>query len=137
MLPAFAARPNADPAVAQRHQASLAAAEQAFSDRAQAIGLAAAFREFGRPDAVNLGAGQTGFVTGAEAISAGVDNGEATSPVRWSTTRAISASSGDLGISMGIILANTPPADGRPAAFSFFTIWYRERPDGPWRYIAE
>ena len=55
LVPAFAAAPNADPAVAARHQTSLAAAERAFSDRAQAIGLAAAFREYGRPDAVNLG----------------------------------------------------------------------------------
>jgi hypothetical protein len=137
LLPAFTARPNADPAVAARHQASLAAAEQAFSDRAQAIGLAAAFREYGRPDAVNLGSGHTAFVTGAEAISAGMENGGPPSPVRWSTTRALAASSGDLGVSMGIIRRNTPATDGRPDAFSFFTVWYRERPDGPWRYIAE
>jgi hypothetical protein len=137
LLPAFAAAPSADPAVAQRHQASLAAAEQAFSDRAQAIGLAAAFREYGRPDAVNLGAGQAAFVTGAAAISAGVDNGEATSPVRWSTTRALVASSGDLGVSMGVIHRNTPGTDGRPDSFSFFTIWRRDAPDGDWRYLAE
>jgi hypothetical protein len=137
LLPAFAAAPAADPAVAERHRTSLAAAEQAFSDRAQAIGLAAAFREYGRPDAVNLGAGTAAFVTGAEAISANVDNGEATSPVRWSTTRALAASSGDLGVSMGLIRRNTPGTDGRPDTISFFTVWYRERPDGPWRYIAE
>jgi len=137
LLPAFAAAPAADPAVAARHQASIAAAEQAFSDRAQAIGLAAAFREFGRPDAVNLGAGQTAFVTGAAAISASVDNGEPVSPLHWSTTRAIAASSGDLGVSMGVIHRNTPATDGRPDSFSFFTIWRRDTPDGEWRYLAE
>jgi hypothetical protein len=137
LLPAFAARASTDPAVAQRHQASLAAAEQAFSDRAQAIGLAAAFREFGRPDAVNLGAGTAAFVTGAEAIAATVDNGESTSPLHWSTTRALAASSGDLGVSMGVIHRNTPATDGRPDSFSFFTVWRRDMPDGPWRYLAE
>ena len=137
LLPAFAAAPSADPAVAARHQASLAAAEQAFSDRAQTIGLAAAFREYGRADAVNLGAGQAAFVTGAEAISAGMENGGPPSPLSWSTTRALAASSGDLGVSMGLIRRNQPPTDGRPATFSFFTVWYREQPTGEWRYIAE
>ena len=137
LLAAFTAAPSVDPAATQRHQASLAAAEQAFSDRAQIVGLRAAFREFGRPDAVNLGAGQTAFVTGAEAIAGGMENGAPPSPLSWSTTRALVASSGDLGVSMGLIRANTPPADGRPGTFSFFTIWYRERPDAPWRYLAE
>lgn len=137
LLPAFTAAPSPDPAVTVRHEASLAAAEQAFSDRAQQIGLAAAFREYGRPDAVNLAAGGAPFVTGAEAISGSVDSGEATSPVRWSTERSVVASSGDLGVSMGVIHRNQPPADGSPASFSFFTVWRRDTPDGPWRYIAE
>jgi hypothetical protein len=137
LLPAFATAPDPDPAVTARHRASLAAAEQAFSDRAQRIGLAAAFREYGRPDAVNLAAGNAAFVTGPDAIAAGMDNGEATSPVRWSTTRALAASSADLGVSMGIIHRNTPSTDGRPDAFSFFTVWRRDTPDGEWRYIAE
>jgi hypothetical protein len=136
-LPAFVATPDADPAVTARHQASLAAAEQAFSDRARAIGLAAAFREYGRPDATNLGAGGAAFVTGAEAVSGSVDSGEATSPVRWSTERALVASSGDLGVSMGVIRRNQPATDGRPDAFAFFTVWRRDSPDGAWRYIAE
>jgi hypothetical protein len=137
LLPAFTTAPNADATVTQRHQASLAAAEQAFSDRAQVIGLAAAFREYGRPDAVNLGAGTAAFVTGAEAISASVDNGEPVSTLHWSTTRALAASSGDLGVSMGVIHRNHPSTDGRPDAFSFFTVWRRDRPDGEWRYLAE
>lgn len=135
LLPAFTAAPS--PAATAGHQASLAAAEQAFSDRAQQVGLAAAFREYGRADAVNLGSGQAAFVTGAEAIAAGFDNGGPPSPLHWSTTRALAASSGDLGVSMGLIRRNTPATDGRPDTISFFTVWYRERPDGPWRYIAE
>lgn len=136
-LPAGTVAPDSDPAVTARHQTSLAAAEQAFSDRAQAIGLAAAFREYGRADAMNMGGGP-GFTIGAEAISAGVDpSGAATSPLHWSTTRALAASSGDLGVSMGVIHRNTPSTDGRPDSFSFFTIWRRDTPAGPWRYIAE
>jgi ketosteroid isomerase-like protein len=73
----------------------------------------------------------------AEAISAGVDNGEPVSPVRWSTARSPVASSGDLGIAMGIIRRSQPGADGRPDIASFFTVWRRDRPDGEWRYIAE
>lgn len=36
-------------------QASLAAAEQAFSDESQTIGLGPAFVKYGAPDAVNMG----------------------------------------------------------------------------------
>lgn len=135
LLPAFSATPA--PAAVAAHQASLALAEQAFSDRAQVVGLAAAFREFGRADAVNLGSGQSAFVTGADEIAAGFDNGGPPSPLHWSTTRGLAASSGDLGVSIGLIRRNIPATDGRPDTISFFTVWFRERPDMPWRYIAE
>ena len=135
-LPAAAAAPNSDPAVTARHQASLAAAERAFSDRAQAIGLRAAFREYGRADAMNMGGGP-GFTIGAEAISRDVAPDAATSPVNWSAERTLAASSGDLGVSMGVIHRNAPSTDGRPNSFSFFTVWRRDRSDGAWRYIAE
>jgi len=137
-LPGFAAVPVADAAVIARHQVSIAAAEQAFSDRAQRIGLAAAFREYGRADAVNLGTAGAAFTPGTDAISAGMaSSGSTSSPVRWSTERSVVASSGDLGVSLGIIHRNTAPTDGSPASFAFFTIWKRDTPDGPWRYIAE
>ena len=135
-LPAGTVAPDSDPAVTARHQTSLAAAEQAFSDRAQAIGLATAFREYGRADAMNMG-GEPGFTIGADAISRGVDNGEPVSPLHWSAERTLAASSGDLGVSMGVIRRNVASTDGRPNSFSFFTVWRRDRPDGEWRYIAE
>jgi hypothetical protein len=135
-LPAAAAAPNADPAVTARHQASLAAAERAFSDRAQAIGLRAAFREYGRADAMNMGGGP-GFTIGAEAISRDVAPDAATSPFNWSAERTLVASSGDLGVSLGVIHRNAPSTDGRPDSFSFFTVWRRDTPGGAWRYIAE
>jgi len=135
-LPGFAAAPTADPAVTQGHQRSLAAAESAFSDRAQAVGLRAAFREYGREDAMNMYEGAA-FRTGLDAITAGFPEGETASPVRWSTERSVVASSGDLGVSIGTIRTNAPGAEGRSDAFPFFTVWRRETPDAPWRYVAE
>lgn len=135
-LPGFAARPGAGPARIAAHGRSLAAAEQAFSDRAQAVGLRAAFREYGRADAMNMSEGAV-FSIGLEAITAGFPADATTSPVRWSTERSVVAASGDLGVSIGTIRRNGPLAAGEPAAFPFFTIWRRDRPDAPWRYIAE
>lgn len=132
-LPAWRAEPAADSAA---HQASLAAAEQAFSDRAQQAGLRAAFREYGAPDAMNMYNG-AGFTLGVEAVSQGVAGEETSSPVNWSTERSFAASSGDLGVSIGTIRTNAAPTDGRPGAFPFFTVWRRDQPDAPWRYIAE
>lgn len=135
-LPGLAAPARADPATVADHQISLAAAEQAFSDRAQVVGLRAAFREYGREDAMNMSEGAT-FRIGLDAVTAGFPAGETASPVRWSTERSLVASSGDLGVSIGTIHANAPAADGRPASFPFFTVWRRETPDAPWRYVAE
>ncbi len=83
-----------------RHQASLAAAEQAFSDRAQQVGLRAAFREYGRDDAVNSARPAPPSSSAPRRSPPAVDaRGAATSPVRWSTERSVVASSGDLGVS--------------------------------------
>ena len=135
-LPGFAAAPSDDAAAIAAHQNSLAAAEQAFSDRAQRVGLRAAFREYGREDAMNMYEGAA-FRVGLDAITAGFPEGETASPLSWSTERALVASSGDLGVSIGTIRANGPVPQGQPAAFPFFTIWRRDRPDAPWRYVAE
>jgi len=125
------------PGAVTEHQASLAAAEQAFSDRAQQIGLAAAFAEYGREDAMNMGA-PGDFTYGAAAISRAVDSsGATTSPVRWSTERSHVATSGDLGVSIGTIHANGAVPEGQPSSFPYFTVWRRDGPDTPWRYVAE
>lgn len=134
-LPTATVRPRPAALVSAAHEASLAAAEHAFSDRAQQIGLRAAFREFGREDAMNMG-NSAGFTLGAEAISHVVGNDGTTSPVNWSTEHSFVASSGDLGVSIGTIRLNAPVA-GQPATFPFFTVWRRDLPNGPWRYIAE
>jgi len=135
-LPGFAARPGGSRARIEAHRRSLAAAEQAFSDRAQQVGLRAAFRAYGRADAMNMSEGP-GFAIGLDAITAYFPEQERASPVRWSTTSSFVAASGDLGVSIGTIRTNAPAADGRPESFPFFTVWRRESRHGPWRYIAE
>ena len=130
-LPGFIADPVADPAVIEAQQMSVAAAERSFSDRAQVVGLKKAFREYGREDAMNMYAG-AGFAIGLDAITAAFKDEPAT--INWGTERAFAASSGDLGVSIGTIHPNDPKAG---AGFPFFTVWRRDAPDQPWRYIAE
>ena len=134
-LPAFAAKPLSDPAIVARHQESLAAAEKSFSDHAQNVGLKTAFRDFGREDAMNMYAG-AGFAVGLDAVTAGFKE-EGPAKIHWSTEKSLVASSGDLGVSIGMIRPNDPPKAGEPDGFPFFTVWKREGPDQPWRYIAE
>ena len=135
-LPAQVRMPVSDPTIVARYQQHLMAAEQAFSDEAQRIGLGPAFRRNGRDDAVNAGGGAS-FTVGAEAISRSVGDGSASSPVNWGADQALVASSGDLGITFGTIRPNGTPPEGAPAAFPFFTIWRRDSPDENWRYVAE
>jgi len=135
-LPGFTAAPSTNAAHIASLRASLSAAEQAFSDRAQQVGLRAAFLEFGRADAVNMSDGP-GFAVGLAAVTAHFPENATTSPLRWSTERSFVASSGDLGVSIGTIHANGPVPEGQGADFPFFTVWRRDRPGAPWRYIAE
>ena len=112
--------------------ASLDSAERAFSDDAQRLGLGPAFRNWGSPDAVNMGRGPR-FTVGADSIAAGFPDYGAGSPVSWAPERVIVASSGDLGVTIGFIRDNAV-AD---RAVPFFTIWRRPTPLDPWRYVAE
>ncbi len=131
-LPMKNMAPVTDAAVVAEYHASLARAEQTFSDDAQTMGLGPAFAKFGSADAVNMGAGRS-FIVGAAAIGRSI--GDSTgSPVVWKSDRVIVASSGDLGVSIGIIRRNGN-LTGPSAAF--FTIWRRESPSAPWRYVAE
>ncbi|MHB1330030.1 MAG: hypothetical protein ACYC2K_17665, partial [Gemmatimonadales bacterium] len=126
----------ADTARASARSESLRAAEQAFSDEAQQIGLGRAFARWGRADAINLGGPSTpGFVYGAAAIGVHVSGGDTlgASPVAWSAERAVVAASGDLGVTFGRIR----PHDTTRAPIPFFTVWARESAAAPWRYIAE
>jgi hypothetical protein len=141
LVPAALVAPRTDADWLERQRASLAAAERAFSDEAQQIGLGPAFAKFGAPAAVNMGGPSTpSYVVGNEAIGAQIGAGAPGpgSPVEWSTDIALVASSGDLGVSFGFIRPHAKAADGaaQPGA-PFFTIWTRAGPDAPWRYIAE
>ncbi|HET9453144.1 MAG TPA: hypothetical protein VFO66_02575 [Gemmatimonadaceae bacterium] len=140
-LPARLVAPQHDAAKDAGLRASLAAAEQAFSDTAQVVGLQVAFERFGRADAVNLGgAGASDFVYGSPAIGRSVGTATAgqPSPVSWSADHAVVvASSGDLGVTFGYIRPNAPDARRPAGGAPFFTIWRRDSPASPWRYIAE
>lgn len=137
-LPARMVPPSADRAGWEAHRASLDAAERAFSDESQTIGLGPAFAKWGSEDAMNMGRGAS-FTLGAENIGAAIGAGSSgPSRVSWAPDRVIVASSGDLGVTIGRIRPNTPPADpARAAGQPFFTIWRRPTPDSPWRYVAE
>jgi glyoxylase-like metal-dependent hydrolase (beta-lactamase superfamily II)/ketosteroid isomerase-like protein len=139
--PARLVAPVSDPATIARYKASLEAAEKAFSDEAQTIGLGPAFAKHGSADAVNVGPRTSlTFVISAAEIgkSVGAGSDGKPSPVSWAADEgSIVASSGDLGVTFGYIRQNTPPPPGRPAAVPFITIWRRANPDQPWRYVAE
>jgi ketosteroid isomerase-like protein len=139
-LPPRMVRPLGDAETA-RFRESLDRAERDFSQRAQVVGLGPAFTEYGSADAVNMGGpNDTAFVVGAEAIGRVVSAGgpPTGSPVSWAPDRVIVASSGDLGVTIGMIRPNAPAANGAPAAgIPFFTIWRRATARDPWRYVAE
>jgi len=127
---------SADANVRADQVAALRTAEQAFSDRAQKIGLGPAFTEFGTADAMNIGQSPD-FTFGNTAIGADMPPGPG-SPLRWAADEgAMVSPSGDLGVTFGHIHRNGPTPPGRPATIAFFTVWHRVSPDAPWRYIAE
>lgn len=140
-LPARLVPPSNDAAAIERHRSSLAAAERAFSADAQTMGLGPAFVKYGSPDAINLGGAATrSLVVGNTAIGKfiGENSPEPTSPLHWGPDKTIVASSGDLGVTIGTITQNTPPADAAtPQTFPFFTVWHRGSTTEPWKYIAE
>lgn len=137
-LPARLVERAIDPAVLRAYEESLAEAERSFSRDAQSIGLGAAFVRYGSPDAVNMGPPNGPYLVGAEAIGRMVGEGEPAngSSVSWGPDEGvIVASSGDLGITFGLIRSNDPASGATP--FPFYTIWRRSSPEGPWRYVAE
>lgn len=134
-IPQVMAAPSTDVNTVAAFSKSLSDAEQAFSDEAGVIGLGPAFLKFGSADAMNIGR-EAAFTLGNEAISKSVDpGGTGPSQLVWKSDRTVMvASSGDLGVSIGWIHQKSDPTGpGSP----FFTIWRRDHPTAPWRYIAE
>jgi len=140
-LPARSVPPSSDAGLIETYRASLDATERAFSDSAKIIGLGVAFARYGRPDAVNMGAANdAGFVVGADAIGNTVSGGKPAAPstLVWAPDRVIVASSGDLGVTIGLIRETVPgPDPNAPTLFPFFTVWQRANTSDPWRYVAE
>ena len=136
-LPEAALAPAADAATLAAYKDSLDKAERAFSNEAQVIGIGPAFVKYGRPDATNIGGGP-GFTVGNDKIGADVASQISGPGVTWAPDGGvIVASTGDFGITWGLIKPNAPPPEGQPAAFPYTTIWRRAAPDQPWRYVAE
>lgn len=119
------------------HAKSLADAERAFAAEAQKIGLGPAFAKWGRADAMNMGQG-AGFDIGAATIGRNIGS-DPGSPVNWGPDEGtLVASSGDLGVNFGYLRLNVAAPPGQPGdPAPFFTVWRRDSPSEPWRYIAE
>jgi ketosteroid isomerase-like protein len=140
VLPFLITRVPQDAAAMTALRRDLMAAEKAFSDEAQTIGLGNAFGKFGREDAVNMGGpASPTFLVGASSIAKLVGGADMNaSPVTWNADTAFVASSGDLGITFGVIRRkNLPPGEPAQPGSSFFTIWMRADAKSPWRYVAE
>lgn len=149
VLPTQTATAAADAATIERYRESLAETERSFSRDAQTMGIGAAFKQYGHPDAINLGGPDVAtYLQGNEQIGAGVGSGAPpnTSPVNWGPEKTIVAASGDFGVTIGYIVQNKPGADpstgsgqgGKiPPGQPFFTIWKRDSLKERWRYIAE
>jgi ketosteroid isomerase-like protein len=138
-LPERLVDPSTDAALIARYRDSLDKSERSFSDEAQTIGLGPAFAKYGSADALNLAGGsEPGLLVGAENIARLVAAGQPAtgSTLSWAPDRVIVASSGDLGVTIGMIRPNSPAA-GQPTSFPFFTIWRRPNAAAAWRYVAE
>ena len=119
----------------------LRAAEGHFAAESQELGVPNAFRKWGAPDAMNAGNGPS-WVTTPDSIAAGMEagGGSQNTTLVWGSDEVIVSSTGDLGVSIGVIRATTRSTGTAPAStrvFPFFTIWKRATPQEPWRYVAE
>lgn len=140
-LPSRLVKATADSDVVARYYRSLVNAEAGFSQLAQRVGLSRAFADMGSDDAVNMGGpDDPQFVVGAANIARTVApvNGDQPATITWGADTALVASSGDLGITFGVIRPKVQQDPNAPApGAAFFTIWRRASPSAPWRYIAE
>lgn len=141
VLPKQIVAPATDAATIERYRESLAEAERSFSRDAQTMGIGPAFKQYGDPEAINLGGPDVAtWLLGNDQVATGVGSGAPTnsSPVSWGPEKTIVAASGDFGVTIGYIVPNKPGPDGKtPAGQPFFTIWKRDSLKEPWRYIAE
>ena len=141
VLPKQIVAPATDAATIERYRESLAETERSFSRDAQTMGIGPAFKQYGDPEAINLGGPDVAtWLLGNDQVATGVGSGAPTnsSPVSWGPEKTIVAASGDFGVTIGYIVPNKPGPDGKtPAGQPFFTIWKRNSLKEPWKYIAE
>src|SRR5687768_6177811 len=141
VLPKLIVPPATDAATIERYRESLAEAERSFSRDAQTMGIGPAFKQYGDPEAINLGGPDVvTFLVGNEQVGNGIGSGTPTnsSPVNWGPEKTIVAASGDFGVTIGYIVQNKPAPDGKTSPGQpFFTIWKRASPEAQWKYIAE
>jgi hypothetical protein len=133
--------PLAGDSTRARFAAELAETERAFSRDAQTMGLGPAFVRYASPDAMNMG-GRTSpdFLFGPEAIGTGVGGAPEGSTIVWAPNDVRVATSGDLGVTMGYItISTTQVGTAAPTVqrVPFFTVWRRDDPAQPWRFVAE
>jgi ketosteroid isomerase-like protein len=130
-----------DTVIIERYRDSLAETERSFSRDAQTMGIGAAFKQYGDPEAINLGGPDVAtWLLGNDQVASGVGSGAPpnSSPVSWGPEKTIVAASGDFGVTIGYIVPNKPGPDGKiPSGQPFFTIWKRDTPTAKWLYIAE
>ena len=141
VLPKQIVAPATDAATIERYRESLAEAERSFSRDAQTMGIGAAFKQYGDPEAINLGGPDVAtWLLGNDQVGDRCRQRRAanSSPVSWGPEKTIVAASGDFGVTIGYIVPNKPGPDGKtPAGQPFFTIWKRSSPKDRWLYIAE
>lgn len=135
-LPVKGVPVTTDATIVARHVREVSDAERNFSTLAGKVGLGPAFTQNAAPDAMNMGGPQSAdFLYGPEAIGAGVGANESgPSQLTWGPETALAASSGDLGVTIGYIVApglGTAPARRIP----FFTVW--KKVGGVWMFVAE
>jgi hypothetical protein len=138
-VPPASAGPNALESV--RDSAELQQIEREFSRDAQ-NGFAAAFRKYAAPDAAHMGGGDdASFLFGPEAISRPLEGPPPPGiTTTWAAGDAIAAASGDLGVTIGSItttVAATDTTEARRNDRPYFTIWRRDSPTVPWRFVIE
>lgn len=135
-LPAKIVAVTKDASVIARYAKEVGDAERNFSTLAGKIGLGPAFTQNSAPDAMNMGGPQSpDFLYGPDAIGAGVGAGEnGPSTLTWGPDTVLVASSGDLGVTIGHIIA--PGEGGQPGRrIPFFTVW--KKIGAVWKFVAE
>jgi len=121
------------PARAQGALADLVRADSEFSQLAQRMGAAEAFKTFAAPDAIILGAPEV--LRGPEAIGASFARGlKAT--WRWHPVAVRGSSAGDLGFTVGEAIITPADSARAPAYSKYLTVWSRLS-DGSVRYLTD